>query len=257
MSAAKKTAEPAPASPAPRKSNGLAIAALIVGIVAILSGWVPFWGFVVGAAAIILGIIALKKAGQKGMSIAGIITGAVGVLWSLIVTILFILAIVTLSVGGAVVGGAVVGDALSQELASQQAKADAKKDFAKGETATFGDFEVKVTKVTTDFQVTDRSPAPGEGNQYIVVELSVKNIDSIPQHISKLNFSLAVQGVVKNASFIEATPVFEGGKVLAGETITGNIVYEVPLSASDLKLTYSTYGYEKGEFKSLTYTLAI
>lgn len=72
------------ATPQPK---GLAIAALIIGIVAICSlifGWIPFLGggfsIVCGAAAVVLGIIAMNKAQSKGMSITGLITGGIAVL---------------------------------------------------------------------------------------------------------------------------------------------------------------------------------
>jgi hypothetical protein len=80
----------------PVKAQGLAVAALVVGIVAFISGWVPFWGFLTGVAAVVLGIIALRRkavSSAKGMAIAGLVTGAVGALWSGIVTIFFIIAI--------------------------------------------------------------------------------------------------------------------------------------------------------------------
>ena len=72
---------PVPVATGP--TNGLAIAALIVGIVAFLSGWIPFWGFIVGVAAVVLGVIALKKPGGKGMAIAGLVTGGLGALTGL------------------------------------------------------------------------------------------------------------------------------------------------------------------------------
>ena len=76
-------APPAP-SPAgtPVPSTGLAIASLVLGILATLSG-IFFIGGLFGIAAIIIGVIALQKKVGKGMSIAGIITGALGILGTL------------------------------------------------------------------------------------------------------------------------------------------------------------------------------
>jgi hypothetical protein len=55
--------EDKPKTPTPSTStvHGLSIAALVVGVVAFLSGLVPVWGLLVGIAAIVLGTIALKK----------------------------------------------------------------------------------------------------------------------------------------------------------------------------------------------------
>lgn len=98
-----------PAAPAPQSAGGLAIAALIVGIVAIIFFWAPFFGFVAGAAAVVLGIIAIKKAQNKGMSIAGIITGGIATLINLI--FITILLVGLAAVGGA---GVQINDAINE-----------------------------------------------------------------------------------------------------------------------------------------------
>jgi hypothetical protein len=68
--------------PGPRKSNGAAIASLILGIL----GCVPF---ITGILAVILGIVGIKagsdpQRGGKGMAIAGLLLGVLSIgLWSL------------------------------------------------------------------------------------------------------------------------------------------------------------------------------
>ncbi|MGJ0203087.1 DUF4190 domain-containing protein [Leucobacter sp. gxy201] len=77
-----------PYGPAPAASKGLAITALILGIVGVVGGlifgWLPFVGgiitILVGAAAVVLGFIALNKRQSKGMSLTGLIMGGVAVL---------------------------------------------------------------------------------------------------------------------------------------------------------------------------------
>lgn len=87
--------------PAPKKM-GLAISALIVGIVSLLFCFVPFIGNAIGIlggiTAVVLGILAIKKAQSKGMSITGIITGGIATLIaiaSIIFWVFFIGAAVT------------------------------------------------------------------------------------------------------------------------------------------------------------------
>ena len=77
---------PQPGQPFPQKSTGLAIAALIVGIVAFLTGLVPVLGVILGIGAVVLGIVALRKHQSKGMSIAGIALGGVAVISSIVAT---------------------------------------------------------------------------------------------------------------------------------------------------------------------------
>ncbi len=80
-----------PAAPGtPKTPIGFAIAALIVGIVAFLSGLAPVWGLLVGLAAAALGVIALMKKQNKGLALTGLILGGIAALTSLIVTIALI-----------------------------------------------------------------------------------------------------------------------------------------------------------------------
>lgn len=72
-------------------SKGLAIISLIAGILAILVSPVPFLGFLMGAAAVVIGIIALRKAQSKGMNLTGIIAGGIGALLSVMFTVGFLL----------------------------------------------------------------------------------------------------------------------------------------------------------------------
>ncbi|MGV3016953.1 DUF4190 domain-containing protein [Rothia sp. 88186D007BW] len=72
--------------------RGLAIASLVLGVLAFLSGWAVIGG-VVGIVGLVLGIIALRQTktggGGKGLSITGIVLSGLGILGSLIALIFF------------------------------------------------------------------------------------------------------------------------------------------------------------------------
>jgi hypothetical protein len=76
-----------PQPPLPKKPNGLALAALIVGIGAFLFGLIPVFGALVGIAGIVLGVFAMRKQQSKGMAIAGIVLGGLAVLASIGTTV--------------------------------------------------------------------------------------------------------------------------------------------------------------------------
>jgi hypothetical protein len=83
------------ASPGPQQSQGLAIGALVCGIISILSVCVWFLSIPLGIVAVILGIIGKGKAqrgeaGGQGLAKAGLILGAIGVVLSLILNIALI-----------------------------------------------------------------------------------------------------------------------------------------------------------------------
>ncbi|MHA3724460.1 hypothetical protein ACXR2T_11335 [Leucobacter sp. HY1910] len=67
--------------------KGLALSALIVGIASLVLCALPFMGIAGGITALVLGIIALKRAQSKGMSLTGIITGSLAVLCSIIIVV--------------------------------------------------------------------------------------------------------------------------------------------------------------------------
>jgi hypothetical protein len=84
-----------PPGPGGQPSNGMGLAALIVGIVSLLVAWIPFVGLLAvvgGIVAVVLGIIALGKvnrreATNRTQSIVGIVVGAVAILLAIASTV--------------------------------------------------------------------------------------------------------------------------------------------------------------------------
>ena len=81
------------AAPVTKKAPGMALAAMILGIAAVLTGLLVF-GALLGIAAIILGALSLKKTKEvgagKAFALTGIITGAVSVLISICMLFVYI-----------------------------------------------------------------------------------------------------------------------------------------------------------------------
>lgn len=84
-------------------SKGMAIAALVCGILGIIGGFIPgvsYFTLVLAIVGIVLGVIARKKGGEgKGMATAGMVCGIVGVS-------LTVLAIICVACTAAAIGGA-------------------------------------------------------------------------------------------------------------------------------------------------------
>ena len=71
-----------PGYPQPQGA-GMAITAMVLGIAALVLCWTAFGGLVLGLLAVVFGIVALRRArrgeaGGQGRAIAGLITGAIG-----------------------------------------------------------------------------------------------------------------------------------------------------------------------------------
>lgn len=72
-----------------KDKKGFSIAALLLGIMAILLSCLCFISVPCGIVAIILGVLGIKSS-KRGMSIAGITTGGIGIVISIILLIVFI-----------------------------------------------------------------------------------------------------------------------------------------------------------------------
>ncbi|MDQ3306466.1 MAG: DUF4190 domain-containing protein [Actinomycetota bacterium] len=78
--------------PQRQPSNGIGIAALVVGIISLVISWVPFLGLLLAIVAIVLGVLGIRKASRgeatnKGMAITGVVTGGLALLVGAFITI--------------------------------------------------------------------------------------------------------------------------------------------------------------------------
>ena len=75
-------------APEPNGSKVFAIISLVCGILAVLCMCCGWFGIILGVAAVVLGILSIKKEEDaKGMAIAGIVCGGIGLLVAVIVLI--------------------------------------------------------------------------------------------------------------------------------------------------------------------------
>ena len=88
---------------APRSGvSGLGVAALVLGLVALVFVWIPVLGLLAGIPAVICGHVSLSRIKRnqfltgRGLAIAGLITGYVGTVCSLVV--LIVLALLAMGV---------------------------------------------------------------------------------------------------------------------------------------------------------------
>lgn len=91
---ASNTSNPIVSEPPKKGGKGLAVAALVCGILGLVTCWIPFVGLTLAIIGVVLGIIALVKRSSKGMAIAGLVCGGLG----LIPAVLFSLVLGSLAV---------------------------------------------------------------------------------------------------------------------------------------------------------------
>ncbi len=73
-----------------KESSSAGITALVCGIVSIVMCWVPLIGLVSAIIGIVFGSKGMKKVQGKGMAIAGLVTGIIGLILSVLYTVFWI-----------------------------------------------------------------------------------------------------------------------------------------------------------------------
>jgi len=225
-------------APAPVTSvhKGLAIAAMIVGIFAFLLGIIPFLGFILGVTAVVFGAIGLKHKESKGMAISGIVLGGLGTLASIVTSIMLFIGFSMFATMIPWLATNIHTNADGSVSLNSDSSLATTKEFAKGTTATFGDYGVKINSVTRNFAPTDDFDKAAGGNELIVLNISVTNNGSEELYFSKYNLDVIEGSVTDYLSLATVDSEFESNSIAAGATITGNIVFEVTKDATDLKL---------------------
>lgn len=78
-----------------KPSNGIGIAALVIGIVSIFLFWFPVLGLVLAILAVVFGIVGIRKASRgeatnKGMAITGVVTGGLALVGAILASIFYL-----------------------------------------------------------------------------------------------------------------------------------------------------------------------
>jgi hypothetical protein len=136
---------------------------------------------------------------------------------------------------------------------------DAKKDFAVGEAAMFGDFEVTANSVKPNYIPEESFYAPNTDEEYVLINVSVKNTSIESEPFSSFELSLNADGVSETSYFVKVSPAFEGGTLSPNAVATGNLVYKISKGTEKLKLQYESIVYDTTDYtsKTLTYTLGL
>jgi hypothetical protein len=249
--------QPTYQQPLPTKSgNGLGLAALIVGGIALVGSFIPFLNYATGVIAIIglvLGIIALFLKGRsKGLAIAGTIVSFLAMILSIILAIVYTSAfIVSVDDAVSVDPPAIIeeGEAApapeSQGDESTSAEGTRESPVPFGSTVTISTFEGPVWEVVANaptLAATDQIKAanafnadPAPGNQYAILPVSAtylgeesgRPFDLAFTYVSPAGHSYDGAFVVMDGQLSEVDELF------AGATGTGNVIIEIPIEGAE------------------------
>ena len=77
----------------PMKNNNMAIVGMILGIFSLLGCWVPVWNLIFSIGGIVSSAIGLARKQRSGMAIGGLVASIIALLISIVITILYLIAI--------------------------------------------------------------------------------------------------------------------------------------------------------------------
>jgi hypothetical protein len=63
--------------PSVASTNGLAVAALVLGILALVFFWLPFLGWIPAVLGLVFGLVAMQRPDGRGMAIAGVVCSGI------------------------------------------------------------------------------------------------------------------------------------------------------------------------------------
>lgn len=234
------------------RGNGLGVAALVVGIVALVFSWVPFLnvvalppalvGFCLGVAGLVFG--AVKKR-SKGMSVAGIVLSVVSIA---VFAAMNTAAVDVIDKTYEAKGPASLEEA-AEESEEKAGEASEKQAIAIATPTNTAKFEILVNGSSVTDRIENGSYLYFEadaGNEYVVVNVTLKNISDKMETFNTGDFKLlsddgSVQYSPSNLITASKEMIPIADSLNPGTEKQGNIVFELPsgVDTSSLKLKYN------------------
>ncbi|HEY1085540.1 MAG TPA: DUF4352 domain-containing protein [Candidatus Saccharimonadales bacterium] len=168
-----------------------------------------------------------------------------------------IIIIVLIGIGGAAGGNKddTTTSTSSSNSNSESKSAEEKTDFKVGETASFDDKSITITKVQRNYDTGNQFARPESGKEFVIVTVKITNNSDSTLDYNTFEFKMQdSDGVQQN----EAIMALSEGKLNSGSLakngkVTGKLAYEVPKGDKGLKLLYQNFGFF--ENKAITFDL--
>ncbi len=222
------------------ETSGFAVASLVLGILGLILGWIPFFGWIMVLLALVFGIIGLiksKKSGKgKGMAIAGIILSIV----SMVIGIFLILSIIfagrmSMYSSPATTSGPII------ETPPENIATDKTKMYASYQDVNVDYLIYKVTKTETFTEMGTAVYNKETNGKFIKVYLDITNNAKETKQIFSPRFKIRdnqdrkydrlSDDMLYIADYLEL-----GEELQPGLTASGAIVFEMPKNSEGLIL---------------------
>ena len=218
----------------------MGVASLVLGIVALVVGFIPCCGMLAVIPAVIgfiLGIIDVVKKGKtgssKGMGIAGIVLSVIAIL-VIIVWVLIIGTGSTVADDGSVTTSSSVTNNTSSSSTTQS---EEKKEYNVGETYTDNNLKISYISSNSNYTGYNKYAEPASGNKIIRAEIAFENISN--SDISLDNIDCYADDLKCESYYYSEdykSPSLE--TISSGKKFTSVVYFEVPKNSQKIVLEY-------------------
>ena len=222
------------------KSKIWGIIALILGIFALILCWVPFLGLLLGIAGLIISIVGIKKQSAKGIAIAGLVLSILAL----------IVAIISSLISGTIIYLLISGNN-TQTYSSANVpvyKIGDKVTVTKQDNVAYTVKSAEKTEKIIVNTTQGKAEIKPKGI-FILVKIDIENIGK--KATNALNSELGLvdkenrtfEPDTNTQALVHNTLGANGVRLQPGMPITITEIYDIPISASGLKLEIVRFGF--------------
>ena len=221
----------------------MGIASLVLGIISIIVGFVPFCGaiaFLPALIGLILGIVDMVKKSKsnekKGQAIAGIIMCALA-----IIVIFFWLFVVAVGSDTNLTENTISTSSLEttkEETEKTNASETLKSKYNVGETFKGNNLSITYLSVDDDFKGYNRYATIKDGYKIVKADFEFENLGSSDKYVSSFEFDCFADGYDCEKFYYVDDSSFSS-TLSSGKKSKGSVYFEVPEESNSITLEYS------------------
>ncbi|MFF9914488.1 DUF4352 domain-containing protein [Streptomyces sp. NPDC013457] len=228
--------------------NGLGTAALVLGIIGTVSGFIPFlfWlAGILGLIALILGLtgrgrVKRGEANNKGVTTTGAILGLAALILSVVGVVVTYVLVSDAVNDAAKAADKSIQDSAPQDPSDSTGKGNAGKGLAAGDTAIYDDIKVTVSEAKS-YKPSEFAAGHTEGNKAYQVTVVIENggKEKFDAALVTLTARAGNDGVTAEQVFDDKVGTGFSGSILPGKKSTVVYAFDTPKDAKDLSVEVS------------------
>lgn len=131
------------------------------------------------------------------------------------------------------------------------------REFNKGAIADMGGLEVSIRNADLEYIPENEFDRPDSGKKFIILEIAVKNNRERLINLSSFSFPVEVDSkLIRGSTYLVPSNRFESNNLGLGQSQVGQIIYEVPVDASNMKLVFEDFVVDAQGSREVLYKLA-